>query len=232
MAGATTHCVAELHKLLVARAFYPLLMCTMLGGAFVIARAYITGEIRYRFLVWDLFLAWIPYACAVLIEYALRTGTLTRRGAVIMSAAWLLMFPNAPYILTCFVHYGEFKLLAWWFDLGILLTFALAGCFLGAASLWIIHDLLRRRAGETMGWLFVLGVSFLSGFGIYLGRFGRYNSWDVLLRPHRIFADVLRRVIDPLGHPRTIGFTLMFGAMVLAIYLMFAAMRTRDTTAA
>jgi uncharacterized membrane protein len=103
------------------------------------------------------------------------------------------------------------------------LTFALAGCFLGVVSLRIMHDLVRQRLGRTLGWLFVLIVTTLSGFGIYLGRFQRFNSWDLLTHPHRVYGLMLRGLLDPLSHSRTWGVTLMFGAMMLVTYTMFVS---------
>ncbi len=98
---------------------------------------------------------------------------------------WLAMFPNAPYIITDFIHLYEIPPLTWWFDLGMILTFALSGLFLGIVSLRTMHDLVRPKLGAVIGWLFVAVASLLSGFGVYLGRFQRLNSWDLLTKPQR-----------------------------------------------
>lgn len=217
--------VLKLHRFLVAHAFYPLLVCTMLGCSFLAVRAYMLGYLQYRFLVWNVFLAWVPYGCSLL---AIRLDETRARGRdhsikAIVWLTWLAMFPNAPYIITDIVHLWEIRSFTWWFDVGMVITFALSGCFLGIISLRIMHDLVRPRLGAVGGWIFVTIVTMLSGFGVYLGRFQRFNSWDILTKPHRVFAQIFRGVIDPLSHPRTWGVTLMFGALMLVTYIMFVS---------
>jgi uncharacterized membrane protein len=218
-----------LHHLLLQQSFYPLMLCTTLAISFLAARTYMAGSLQYRFLVWNLFLAWVPYGCSLIAIKLDRAAPADRSRdrslKAIVWVTWLAMFPNAPYIITDFVHLWQIRPLNWWYDLGMMLTFALAGCFLGIVSLRIMHDLVRPRVGAVGGWLFVTIVAALSGFGIYLGRFARLNSWDLLARPHRVFAFVFPGIVDPLAHPRTLGVTLMFGAMTLMTYVMFVSMQ-------
>jgi uncharacterized membrane protein len=141
------------------------------------------------------------------------------------------MFPNAPYIFTDLIHWRHRYEMPWWYDLGLILTFGLAGCFCALASLRIMHELVRARCGAAAGWAFVLVVTLLSGLGIFLGRFLRYNSWDLLTHPHVIVGRTVRGLLDPLGHARPIGVTLMFGTMLLACYVMFASMGDTSATA-
>ena len=225
-----TKSLLALHRFLAARSFYPLLLCTLLAGSFFITRALIAHHVYFRFLVWNLFLAWIPYWSSVLAVHLHRNRSASRVLLAGVWLAWLAMFPNAPYIFTDFVHLREAPLwpVPWWFDLGMMIMFALAGCFVGIVSLRIMHDLLRARVGEIAGWLFVAVVAILSGFGIYLGRFERYNSWDLLFRPHRVLPSILDRMMNPLSHPRTLGVTLMFGAMVMVTYVMFVSTTTSE----
>jgi uncharacterized membrane protein len=134
------------------------------------------------------------------------------------------MFPNAPYLVTDLVHWrGRPSPMPWWFDLGTVLTFGLAGWFCGIASLRIMHERVRQSTGAAFGWVFVVIVSALTGLGIDLGRFERWNSWDVLTRPRFITSQLLGGLANPLSHGRTLGVTVMFGAMVLVTYTMFVS---------
>jgi uncharacterized membrane protein len=222
--------VRALHKFLLAHMFYPLCLCTFLGFAFYITRVLLTGRLQFRFLIFNLFLAWIPYALslAALRLDAQRPINRDRALIAIVWLTWLAMFPNAPYILTDYIHLWDHKTLTWWFDLGLITTFALAGCFCGIASLRIMHDIVRPRIGIIGGWLFVTTVATLAGFGIYIGRFLRWNSWDILARPHRLFPQLADRLLNPMHHPRTIGVTLMFGALTLVMYVMFVTANSRQ----
>src|SRR5206468_5852525 len=93
--------------------------------------------------------------------------------------AWLLFFPNAPYIFTDVIHLSRAHT-HFWPDLILILINALTGMVLGFLSLFLMQSSVRRLAGEWMSWLFIAAVAMLSGFGIYIGRFMRLNSWDVV----------------------------------------------------
>jgi uncharacterized membrane protein len=224
--------VRRAHAVLVANCFYPLIACTLLSLSFLATRFAFTGSLHYRFLVWNVFLAWVPYGCAVGLAWLREDGEETRRKrrrftGVLVGIAWLVTFPNAPYILTDVVHLLRGSVFRWWFDAGLILSFALTGCFLGVASLRIVHTMIRERAGELIGWATVLLSAVLCGFGIYLGRFLRFNSWDVLTEPWRVMRAVAVRIVDPIDHPQTYGVTLMFAALVLACYGVFTSVGTR-----
>jgi len=209
---------------LVERSFWPLLLFTMLGCGFLLVRAYVSGRVGYVFLVKNLFLAWIPYVLSLAVLDLHQSQPRRRVIFASLCLAWLVMFPNAPYIFTDLIHWRNRHEMSWWFDLGMVLTFALAGCFCGIASLRIMHELVRKRVGQAGGWLFVSVVSALTGFGIYLGRFERWNSWDVLTRPRFVTLQLLHGLADPFSHARTLGVTLMFGAIVLACYSVLTSM--------
>ncbi len=94
------------------------------------------------------------------------------------AALWLVFFPNAPYIITDLLHLSAQDGVPVWYDLILLSAFAWTGAMLGMISLGLMHVLVARVAGGAWSWIFVLGVLMLSGFGVYLGRFPRWNSWD------------------------------------------------------
>jgi uncharacterized membrane protein len=130
-------------------------------------------------------------------------------------------FPNAPYILTDLVHLLRVSVFRWWFDVGLICSFALTGCFLGVASLRMVHTVIRDGYGELIGWLGVIFFAMLGGFGVYLGRFLRFNSWDVLIEPWHVVRAIVVRIFDPFDHAQTYGVTLMFAALLLAWYAVF-----------
>src|SRR5688572_1063136 len=140
----------------------------------IVFRVIFTGNIRYSFLIWNLFLAWLPLVLAVLAREKYRT---LRDGEKLgwhflgLSAVWLLFFPNAPYICTDLVHLTNRYFGHFWVDLAIILSCAFTGLILGFLSLYLMQSLVARRYGRAAGWVFVAGVAGLSSFGIYLGRF-------------------------------------------------------------
>src|SRR5207247_8027508 len=149
----------------------------------VFARIVWTGHLRYAFLVWNLFLAWLPLIFALLAreKYQHTSGRNWRFAA--LAGAWLLFFPNAPYIFTDVIHLTSSFSRHFWIDLVLILSCAMTGLVLGFLLLYLMHSVAKRLIGRWWSWLFIAAVAGVSGFGIYLGRFLRLNSWDVLLRP-------------------------------------------------
>ena len=173
-------------------AFVALLAASALCVATVEIRTHETGDAYYRFLVWNLILAWVPLAFAV-AAYARARGGVDLVVAVLL-VPWLLFFPNAPYLLTDFIHLGEGPA-PLWYDALMLLAFAWTGLLLGFASLYLVQMILRRAFGPVVAWLGVLVALGLASVGVYVGRFIRFNSWDALLHPIRV-AEVLEQQLS------------------------------------
>lgn len=203
--------------------FLPLALCSALAFAAIAGRVALSDTHGYVFLLWNLALAWLPYlislAAAGIDHYAPRARLLLLPA---VGALWLLFFPNAPYIVTDFIHLGRYGGFAWWYDVGLLAIVAWTGCFLGVASLDVMQGIVRRAAGRVTAWLFVLGSALLGGLGVYLGRFQRWNSWDVLFAPHSVAAAVLNTLADPGALRQVVGVTAMFAALVVMCYVTFA----------
>lgn len=132
---------------------------------------------------------------------------------------WLAFLPNAPYILTDFVHFRHRPPVPLWYDLALLLSCAGTGLLLGYASLANVQSFIARRFGPRVGWLTAVASLVLSAFGIYLGRFLRWNTWDMVTNPIALLTDVAPRVLNPFAHPRTTGVTVVFGGMLVLGYV-------------
>jgi len=203
---------------------YRLTMFFLLAGATIFSvaiwrvRSEYTGSVRYAFLIWNLFLAWIPF----LISYFTYTARFSRKSiyVVIPIAAffWLIFFPNAPYILTDFQHLAnQWWDLPVWYDVMMLIWFAFTGLLLGMVSLFLMQEIIRREFGRWPGWAFVALVTGLSSAGVYMGRFLRWNSWDILRNPTGIALYSFERVQNP--SLQSIGFIGLFGAFFLFLYI-------------
>jgi uncharacterized membrane protein len=190
------------------------LMCILL----VAARIQYSDSGRYTSLVWNLFLAWIPFVLAYL-AYGLSWRKYLLYFAIpVMSLLWLVFFPNALYILTDLQHLSrETASTPLWYDVIMLVWFSWTGLLLGLVSLYFMHEIMQRNFGRTAGWTFILLVSGLGSFGVYLGRFVRFNSWDILQDPKEIAVSILGLVIDPSF--RLLAFTSLFTIFYLFVYL-------------
>jgi len=209
-----------LHRTLIRNSFYSLLFCSAVSLCVLAARVYLSQTHHYMFLVWNLFLAWIPFAFAVWVAMLDKIRPEARWLLLVPGTLWLLFFPNAPYLVTDLAHLQPQENVPFWYDLIMINTFVWTGFFLGLVSLFLMQMLVRRLAGRVASWLFAVGVVGLSSFGIYLGRFLRWNSWDALFRPTSLLNNLWDGLLHPLEHMQTLAFAVLFTLLFSAVYLM------------
>ena len=171
------------------------------------------GTQTFFFLNWNLFLAWVPYLIALSLPYFYRKFN-SKILIVGILFCWLLFFPNAPYILTDFLHLKKRIGIPLWYDMMLFLSFAWTGLILGYLSLLEVQQFLRNFFSKTLVNTISVIVLLLSGFGIYLGRFQRWNSWDIITNPFSLFADIL----NILAHPQTLGLAVVISVFLLLGY--------------
>ena len=141
---------------------------------------------HFLFLVWNLFLAVIPFA---ITNYLLSSPKLNKIRLAVWFGVWLLFLPNAPYIITDLIHltvsYGSYV----WLDILVVSSFAMSGLLLFYLSFLDMKNVLKPHLKNHFNKYFSILIIYLSSFGVYLGRFLRYNSWEILSNPKlTIFA--------------------------------------------
>lgn len=206
-----------------ALALISLLAASALCVALVEIRTYETGNSYYRFLIWNLFLAWVPLLLAI-AAYA-RARRRTDWVVAALLVPWLLFFPNAPYLLTDFVHLESdvvHQRLAApvWYDALMLSAFAWTGVLLGFSSLLLVQTIVRWTLGARAAWAAVVVALGLGSVGVYVGRFVRLNSWDALLHPGRVLDLLQSQHTDaPLRLPEAlVALTAFLLVGYLAVY--------------
>ena len=187
-----------------------------LSFALIAVRIFITGRLQFAFLLWNLFLAAIPFGLSAALALAARPPA--GRLLLPIGAVWLLFFPNAPYLVTDLFHLEHRVGVPYWYDLALIMSCAWNGLMLAFASLLDMHTLVRQRLGLGAGWGFVTLALGLSAFGVYLGRYLRYNSWDILSNPFTLFYDIVQRLLHPFHNWQTWGVTVVFWAFLLIAY--------------
>jgi uncharacterized membrane protein len=194
------------------------LACAICIGL-VFARVAYSESGRHLGLIWNLFLAWIPFMLAYFAH-----AVSWRRVALyliipVIAFLWLIFFPNAPYMLTDLQDLTRRASGApLWYDVIIVVWCSWTGMLLGVISLYLMQDIIVRSFGRTAGWVFVFVISALSSFGIYIGRFVRLNSWDILQNPAETAQEILGIVIDPSR--RLAAFTLLYTIFFLFVFLL------------
>jgi len=179
----------------------------------LIMRILLSNELTYVFLAWNLLLAWIPFALSQKLLEAKKQWKL-----FLLIAGWLLFLPNAPYIITDFLHLKQRFPIPYWYDILLLFSAALNGLLLGLLSLLTVEKFLAERYGNKASGIIVLCSFFLCAFGIYMGRYLRWNSWDIIVNPEDVAADILERIFNPFDHFGAWSVTVLFGSFFYVIY--------------
>jgi uncharacterized membrane protein len=208
----------------VREAVRALVFASFLSLMMLVGRAIVVERIELKFYVWNLTLAWLPLLFALGV-YRLAGAKPARWWLLALYAVlWFLFFPNAPYIVTDFLHLKVEHLRApQWFDIVMMMSFAWIGLFLGYLSLMLMQEIVRARKGAGWGWFFAVVMLALGSVGIYLGRFARWNSWDVLVRPHRLADDAVNRLYIH-SNPEMFRFLLTFFCFSILSYTTLHAL--------
>lgn len=195
-----------------------LLLSTAVSVGFLLARILATGELTYGFLVWNLFLGWLPLLFSWWLVARLNKSRWLTFGNLLLSLLWLVFLPNAFYIASDLIHPAETGKISVLFDVVMFLSFTFNGFLIGYLSLMSVQHQVKKRMGEQWGLYFAYGALFLSSFAIYLGRYLRWNSWDIVLNPIGLIFDVSEPFINPSSHPQVFTTTLMFFVLLASIY--------------
>ena len=207
----------------------PLMVSLLFSLSLIIFRVWYSEGIYYTFLVWNLFLALIPLAISTMLVLH-EENIKSIFSLFIIVSLWLVFFPNAPYIVTDLFHLQARNNIPLWYDLAMILSFAWNGLMLGFVSLADVQKVLAKRFGSFLGWAFAILAIVLGSFGIYLGRYLRWNSWDIITNPINIAYDVAERVLNPLVYPRAWAMTIVFSTFLLLCYLQVGTWYLKRST--
>ena len=172
----------------------------------------------YLFLVWNVFLAIIPFAITLYLNTKENLSPLKLGFGFLV---WLAFLPNAPYIVTDLIHIRSGNDTFLWLDILVVLSFAMSGLLLFYYSIIDMQQLMTSRFKRIPITTLTLVIIFLCGFGVYLGRFLRYNSWEIISEPQMLISDILNILLSPFQNSEAWLFTLGFGTFLVVGYWMF-----------
>ena len=194
----------------------------MLSVVLLLFRIKINHSFYYLFLVWNLFLAFIPFGITI---YLKSKQKVTKARMFIGFIVWLLFLPNAPYIITDLLHFKRSTPHFWWLDILMVTSFALNGLLLFYLTLLDMETLLRKQINSTKIRLLLFFIFFLTGFGMYLGRFLRFNSWDILQHPNVLMSNIWEIITLPSQHIEAWAFTFCFGSFLSLSYYVIKSIK-------
>lgn len=192
-----------------------LILCSLFSVGLMIFRIIYTGHLLFSFLVWNLFLAFAPYAISKHMSIA---STSNKWKFFLYTFVWLLFIPNAFYIITDLFHLDMNEDVPLWYDLALLLSFVWSGILFGVLSVRQMEKLFERNFNKKFDLLFILPVMALNGFGVYIGRYLRFNSWDVLTSPFQLVNDIVYLFIHPIRNRFDWSMIVCYTILLTLIY--------------
>ena len=188
-------------------------------GLMIIVRFIYSGGHGFVFLVWNLFLAWIPFALSSVFK---KMRDANKWKQLLIFSVWLIFFPNALYIVTDLLHLDLETSIPKWYDVVLLFTSSITGLLMAFVSLLRVERFLMYKFSSRRVHVMMIAILFLSSFGVYLGRFLRWNSWDIISNPIGLSYSIAKRFIFPFEYLQTWGITIMLTTL---FYLLFLAIK-------
>ena len=197
-----------------------ILLVSIIAGGMSLVRFSLTEYDSYLWLNWNLFLALLPLVFAWLAIISKRFWF-----SVIMIIVWLGFLPNAPYVLTDFIHMsdvGPQSII--WYDAIMIFMYSIAG-----VAVWIVSVKILRSRFHWPMWV-VWFIAFLTGFGVYIGRYIRFNTWDIIVQPRVVFETIGIIITQPNNHEPALGMTVVFTILLVTLYYGFTSLRNYEKT--
>lgn len=197
--------------------------------ALLAVRILATQNLGFIFLTWNLFLAWVPL---LFMKWVWERETVTPAPLWLLTlyfVIWLLFFPNAPYIITDLKHLRGVPEEMLWFDSLLIFMFAVSGFLAGLYSVRLLHRVALKRWNAKAAWGLITISMILSGFGVFLGRYGRWNSWDIMTQPDALLRGIIASLQDPLAIKHTVVFSFVLMLLYFAFHF-FAELKHYEPT--
>ncbi|MEM6316184.1 MAG: DUF1361 domain-containing protein [Bacteroidota bacterium] len=181
------------------------------------------NEPTFLFLIWNLFLAWIPYLLSLVVKRLQTKGKLWPITLALIGL-WLLFFPNAPYLVTDLLHLKQRSIIPYWYDVILFLSFSVTGLLLGLMSLYPIHQFFKQYLPKPLEHGLIILLIFLGSLGVYIGRFLRWNSWDIIYQPKGLLTDLHNILFYPSELFPELGITALFFFLLYPLYWLVKTM--------
>lgn len=197
---------------------FALLVSTLASIGLFAYGAWRNHSLGYNYLVWNLFLAWLPLLFALRLVALLKRKLWSSWEALATSVLWLTLLPNSFYMISDFIHLREVPRVDILYDTFMLTSFIYTGVALGFSSLCLVHVQLRKRLTERAAAGWVAAILLICSAAVYVGRDLRWNSWDILTNPGGLLFDISDRLQHPADYPQMIVTIITFFILLVTMY--------------
>lgn len=193
---------------------------TILAVVLNVLRVIIWGKMSLIYILWNIFLAFIPFFISFILLSLSKEKKLSKIIFIIGFIIWMLFIPNAPYIVTDFIHLGEIRSVPMLYDIFLIFSSASVGLMLGFHSFFHIEQIIKTKYSPRITSLIMGLIMIIISFGIYLGRFMRFNSWDVFVNHTSLIKNVWRIFSQSTANTEVFLYT---GLFFFFLYLSYKA---------
>ncbi len=197
-----------------------ILILLILAVFFNIVRYFLFDSKYFLFLFWNIFLALIPFFISYFLLFSFNKNKLTKSMFIIGGIVWLLFLPNAPYIVTDLIHLGHNRTVPVLYDTFLLFTSAYVSMLLFFYSVSHMEKIFKAKYGWRRKEYILAIIMLLVSFGLYLGRFLRFNSWDLFHNPLFLLNKAVSVFVKPIEN--TDAFVFMSLSFIF-IYVSYKA---------
>ena len=213
------------YKFIIPKSIILILILSILLNIF---RILFFGKLSFIYIFWNIFLALIPFFISYFLLNLSNKNKLTNIILIIGGIFWLFFIPNAPYLVTDLIHIGEIRTVPILYDTILLFSTAVLGLILGLYSIYHIEQILKKKYSFKIATKIIYVLIFLISFGIYLGRFLRFNSWDIIINPI-VFINTLGKIFTNKNNCiEAIFYTFLFLFFIIIFYKSWKSTQNND----
>jgi uncharacterized membrane protein len=199
---------------------WPLTLLSLLSVGFFLIGALENHSFVFWYLIWNLFLAWVPLVFVIWLLPVISRYGWTSWPGILLTLLWLTFLPNSFYMVSDFIHLQDFSRINIVFDAVTFAAFVLTGLLVGFTSVYLVHIELIKRIKKINAWGWVSFVLAICSYAIYLGRDLRMNSWDVFTNPASILFGITDPIVNPRAHVLAFTTTLTFFIFLTSFYVV------------
>lgn len=203
-----------------------ILLLLILAIVLNILRIFFFGSTAFVYILWNILLAFVPFLISSILLLHTNKNNIIKPFFIIGFILWFVFLPNAPYVITDFIHLGRIRAVPIMFDIFVLFSSAWVALLLGLYSIAHMEKILLSKFSKKVVNIIILITILFTSFGVYLGRYLRFNSWDFFISHNSLLASIGKIFTQSSNYANVYGYTLLFFFFIYISYLSFKHINT------
>lgn len=184
-------------------------------------RIILFNNTSFIYILWNILLAFIPFFISSILIFKTDKNNIIKPFFIISFILWLIFLPNAPYVITDFIHLGRVHAVPVMYDIFLLFTSAATALLMGLYSLFHMEKMLLLKFSKKVTNILITIIILFTSFGMYLGRFLRFNSWDLFISHNSLVFGIWNALSNPNNLMNIYSYTILFFFFIYVSYISF-----------